>query len=160
MTDLLLSWFGVLSDLHLKLILMSKMSSRRSLTSGCWIRKRRASQIKHSIASGVFTCRQVLQPCFVSLLSCRSQARDVFAGRRTRPVQAGARPSGQQLKKGSSQATEGLITDPGRGQPCGNCVQLTEGTGRGGRPCVDAFVLFLHSNCLRTSAGADDRCCV
>ena len=40
---------------------------------------------------------------------------DVFAGRRTRPVQAGARPS--------SQATEELITDPDGGQPCGNCVQ-------------------------------------
>lgn len=32
---------------------------------------------------------------------------------------------------GSRQAAEALITEAEQGQPCGNCVQLTDGTGRG-----------------------------
>lgn len=37
------------------------------------------------------------------------------------------RPAAEE--RGSSQATEGLITDPDQGQPCGNCAQLTEDAG-------------------------------
>lgn len=67
------------------------------------------------------------------------------------PVQAGARPSGQQLKRGSSQATEGLITDPDRGQPCGNCVQLPEGTGGGSTVCRWFYFVCPYKT-LETSA--------
>lgn len=89
-------------------------------------RKREASPIKAGTAP---TCSRADRRCscvLCFLLSCCSQARDVFAGSRTWPVRAGARPSSRQLKIGSSQATEGLITDPDQGQPCGNCVHCVQ----------------------------------
>jgi len=42
------------------------------------------------------------------------------------PLRAGDRPSGPAA--GAAKATEELITDPDRGQPGGNSVQLTEDT--------------------------------
>lgn len=62
-----------------------------------------------------------------ALRSRRSQAGDVFAEGRARPFQAGALKGG-----GRRQATEALITEAEQGQPCGNCAQLTDGTGGGG----------------------------
>lgn len=48
------------------------------------------------------------------------------------PSSLGFGTAAGQLKRGSSQATEALITEAEQGQPCGNCVQLTDGTGGGG----------------------------
>lgn len=48
------------------------------------------------------------------------------------PSSLGFGTAAGQLKRGSSQAAEALITEAEQGQPCGNCVQLTDGTGGGG----------------------------
>lgn len=66
--------------------------------------------------------------------------------------------AGQLKWGGSSQATEALITEAEQGQPCGNCVQLTDGTGGGGAPaggflCTEAsqkLVTFCFT-CKRVS---------
>lgn len=43
-----------------------------------------------------------------------------------------SRPGHGAAEGGGSQAAEALITEAEQGQPCGNCVQLTDGTGGGG----------------------------
>lgn len=57
-----------------------------------------------NVASAPFTCRQRAAAGAPSaLLSCRSQAGDVFAGRRARPFQAGARRGGRAAEVGGEQ---------------------------------------------------------
>lgn len=56
-----------------------------------------------NVASAPFTCRQRAAAGVPSaLLSCRSQAGDVFAGRRARPFQAGARRGGRAAEEGGA----------------------------------------------------------
>lgn len=52
-------------------------------------------------------------------------------------------PAASSWKRRSSQATEGLITDSDQGQPCGNCVQLTEGMAYGGGSAVCRWFCFV-----------------
>lgn len=70
----------------------------------------------------------------VSMFSCCLRSGDVFAGRRT-PVRSkpGLGPAKTAAeRRGAARPQRGLITDPGWGQPCGNCVQLTEATAAAG----------------------------